>query len=108
MIINNAEYSEPEVKAMIKAYVEEIDRLNAKLDELGHDFNNMVSTVGYMEEQVKNYETQSTRLDEENQSLRILLREIQPILYIAFFANFKDTNKANELYDKITEIVGKE
>lgn len=108
MIINNAEYSEPEVKAMIKSYIEEIDRLNAKLDEIGHDFNNMVSTVGFMEEQVKNYETQSTRLDEENQSLRILLREIQPVLHMAFFANFKDADKANELYDKITEIVGKE
>lgn len=108
MIINNAEYSEPEVKAMIKAYVEEIDRLNAKLDELGHDFNNMISTVGYMEEQVKNYEVQTKKLDEENQELKDLLREIQPVLHMAFFANFKDTNKANELYDKIVKIVGKE
>ena len=108
MQINNAEYSEPEVKAMIKAYIEVIDRLNAKLDELGHEFHNMVSTVGFMEEQVKNYETQAMKLDEENQELKNLLREIQPVLHIAFFANFKDTNKANELYDKIVKIVGKE
>lgn len=70
MIINNAEYSEPEVKAMIKAYVEEIDRLNLKY--------------------------------------KSLLREIQPVLRAAFFAHYEQTNKANELYDKITEIVGKE
>lgn len=108
MQINNAEYSEPEVRAMIKAYIEEIDRLNAKLDELGHDFNNMVSTVGFMEEQVKNYETQAMKLDEENQELKDLLREIQPVLRMAFFANFKDNSKANELYDKIVKIVGKE
>ena len=108
MQINNAEYSEPEVKAMIKAYIEEIDRLNAKLDELGTDFNGMVSTVGYMEEQVSNYKTQMLKLDEENQSLKSLLREIQPVLHMAFFANFKDSNKANELYDKIGKIVGKE
>ena len=34
MNINNAEYSEPEVKAMIRAYIEEIDRLNVKLREM--------------------------------------------------------------------------
>ncbi len=37
-----------------------------------------------------------------------LLREALPILHRAFFANYKDTNAANELYDKITDIVGKE
>ena len=108
MKINNAEYSEPEVRAMIKAYIEEIDRLNAKLDELGHEFNNMVSTVGFMEEQVKNYETQALKLDEENQELKDLLREIQPVLHIAFFANFKDQDKADELYSRIAQIVGRE
>jgi hypothetical protein len=40
--------------------------------------------------------------------MKKLLREIQPILHIAFFANHKDQTKADELYDKITEIVGKE
>ncbi len=70
MIINNAEYSEPEVKAMVKAYVEEIDRLNLKYKDL--------------------------------------LREVQPVLRAAFFANPKDQNKADELYDRITNLVGKE
>lgn len=35
-----------------------------------------------------------------------LLRESLPILRKAFFANYKDTNAANELYDKIKSIVG--
>ena len=35
-----------------------------------------------------------------------LLRESLPILPRAFFANYKDTNAANELYDKIKSIVG--
>ena len=70
MIINNAEYSEPEVKAMIKAYVEEIDRLNLKYKDL--------------------------------------LREVQPVLRAAFFANHKDQNKADELKNRIERITGKE
>lgn len=70
MRINNAEYSEPEIKSMIKSYIEEIDRLNLKYKDL--------------------------------------LREIQPVLRAAFFAHYEQTNKATELYDKITEIVGKE
>lgn len=35
-----------------------------------------------------------------------LLREALPILHRAFFANYKDTNAANELYDKIRKVVG--
>ena len=48
------------------------------------------------------------RLERISKEYNALLREIQPILHNAFFANFKDTNKADELYDKITKIVGKE
>ena len=35
-----------------------------------------------------------------------LLREAMLILHRAFFANYKDTNAANELYDKIKAAVG--
>ena len=42
----------------------------------------------------------------ENDQLRELLRETLPILRKAFFANYKDTNAANELYDKIKKVVG--
>ena len=40
--------------------------------------------------------------------MKKLLREIQPVLRAAFFANFKDQNKADELRCKIDQIVGKE
>lgn len=40
--------------------------------------------------------------------LEDILRELRPVLRAAIFVNYKDTNKANELYDKITKIVGKE
>ncbi|MBP5362263.1 MAG: hypothetical protein J6Y71_04475 [Ruminococcus sp.] len=37
-----------------------------------------------------------------------LMKELLPVLRRAFFANYTDTNKANELYDRITKIVGRE
>lgn len=43
-----------------------------------------------------------------NEEMKQLLCELRPILRKAFFAHYEQTNKANELYDKITEIVGKE
>lgn len=45
-------------------------------------------------------------LVKENDRLKELLRECQPVLRRAFFANYKDTNTANELYDKIGKVVG--
>lgn len=44
----------------------------------------------------------------ENRALKELLRELRPILRKAFFAHYEPQNKADELYDKITEIVGRE
>lgn len=40
--------------------------------------------------------------------MKKLLRELQPVLRAAFFANFKDQNKADELYSRIAQIVGSE
>ena len=40
--------------------------------------------------------------------LEDLLRETRPVLRAAIFVNYKDTNKANEIYDRITKLVGKE
>lgn len=40
--------------------------------------------------------------------MKKLLREIQPVLRAAFFANYKDQNKADELYSRIVQIVGRE
>lgn len=51
---------------------------------------------------------QISEYEQENRAMKSLLRETLPILRNAFFAHFEDTNKANELYDKIAAIVGKE
>lgn len=40
--------------------------------------------------------------------MKKLLRELQPVLRAAFFANFKDQNKADELKNRIERIVGRE
>lgn len=47
-------------------------------------------------------------MEAENMKLWNLLKETQPILRAAFFANYKDQDKANELYDKISKTVGRE
>ena len=44
----------------------------------------------------------------ELRDARELLCETQPVLKAAFFVNYKDTNAANELYDKIKAVVGGE
>jgi hypothetical protein len=38
--------------------------------------------------------------------MKKLLRELQPVLRAAFFANYKDQNKADELKNRIERIVG--
>ena len=51
------------------------------------------------------------RLKRENaflNDMKKLLRELQPVLRAAFFANYKDQNKADELYSRIAQIVGRE
>ena len=40
--------------------------------------------------------------------MKKLLREIQPVMRAAFFANYKDQNKADELKNRIERIVGRE
>ena len=40
--------------------------------------------------------------------LHNILRETKPVLKAAIYANYEETNKANELYDKITKIVGRD
>ena len=42
----------------------------------------------------------------ENETMKQLLRETLPVLHRAFFANYKDTNAANELFDRIKKAVG--
>lgn len=51
---------------------------------------------------------QIAHYEDEPKKAKELLRETLPILHRAFFANYKDTNAANELYDKIKAVVGGE
>ena len=46
-------------------------------------------------------------ITKENEQLRKLLRECQPVLRRAFFANYQDQDKCDELRDKIGEVVGR-
>ena len=48
----------------------------------------------------------SAEYEARAEKMRDLLRESLPVLHRAFFANYKDTNAANELYDKIKAAVG--
>lgn len=41
-------------------------------------------------------------------ALEELLRATQPILRAAFFAHFSQQKAADQLYDKITKVIGKE
>ncbi|MCR5706787.1 MAG: hypothetical protein K6G82_00750 [Ruminococcus sp.] len=47
-------------------------------------------------------------VESENKTMKRLLEDIKPVLKRAFFAHHADTKKADELYDKICDIVGKE
>ena len=49
---------------------------------------------------------QIAHYSDELRKAKSLLRESLPVLHRAFFANYKDTNAANELYDKIKAAVG--
>ncbi len=40
--------------------------------------------------------------------LEDILRETRTVLRVAIFVNYKDTDKANDIYDRITKAVGKE
>lgn len=44
----------------------------------------------------------------ENRAMKECLRELRPILRKAFFAHYEHQNKADELYDRIVKIVGRE
>lgn len=47
-------------------------------------------------------------MEKENMELWKLLRETLPVLRAAIFTDYKDTSKANELYDRIVKKVGRE
>lgn len=49
-----------------------------------------------------------TKEETESNEIKKLLREIQPVLQASLFGNYKDQNKANELYNRIDQIIGSE
>lgn len=57
----------------------------------------------YMSSQAKRI----SELEEELRTLKELLAEIQPVLRAAIFAHYEPQRKADELYDKITKLVGR-
>ena len=62
--------------------------------------------ISVLEDKHWNECAQIAHYDDELREANSLLREAMPILKAAFFANYKDTNAANELYDKIKAAVG--
>ncbi len=77
--------------AALEKRCEELETRNAELD--AKHWNEC--------RQIAHYEDELRQANE-------LLREALPILHRAFFANYKDTNAANDLYDKIRKAVGGE
>lgn len=81
MIINNAEYSEPEIRAKIGAMVDEIKRLESeiyalseKLGDIEKDYNEQAIVVGFLEQDNK-------RFDDENKELKMLLKLAVDAIY---------------------------
>ena len=62
--------------------------------------------ISVLEDKHHNECGQIAHYSDELRKANELLREAMPILKVAFFANYKDTNAANELYDKIKAVVG--
>jgi len=57
---------------------------------------------------ILNIEDKFVAIKHENDKLKDMLKEVQPILKIAFFANYKDRNAADLLLTRIIEVVGRE
>lgn len=57
---------------------------------------------------INNKELSEPELKAYIHKLEDILRELRPVLRAAIFVNYKETNKANEIYDRINKLVGKE
>ena len=77
-------------------YMASLEKRNAELE----------ARVAELEEKHWNECGQIAHYSDELRKAKSLLRESLPVLHKAFFANYKDTNAANELYDKIKAAVG--
>ena len=77
-------------------YMATLEKRNAELE----------AKIAELEDKHWNECGQIAHYDDDLRQAKELLRESLPILHRAFFANYKDTNAANELYDKIKATVG--
>lgn len=77
-------------------YMATLEKRNAELEV----------RISVLEDKHHNECAQIAHYDDELRQARDLLRDVLPVLHRAFFANYKDTNTANELYDRIRRAVG--
>lgn len=92
MYINGRWLIEPEIRDYIHKLEEERDELKQENTVVLRETDRLIKEKG--------------KLIAENYEAKKLLRESLPVLHRAFFANYKDTNAANELYDRIKKFVG--
>ena len=82
----------PEIKALLDELEEENEKLKQENVVILRETDRLIKEKG--------------QLIAENYEAKKLLRESLPILRGAIFVNYKDTNAANELYDRIIKAVG--
>ena len=83
---------EPEIKALLTKLEAENEELKQENTVVLRETDRLIKEKG--------------QLVAENYEAKKLLRESLPVLHRAFFANYKGTNAANELYDRIIKAVG--
>jgi len=83
---------EPEIKALLSKLEAENEGLKQENTVVLRETDRLIKEKG--------------QLVAENYEAKKLLRESLPILRGAIFVNYKDTNAANELYDRIIKAVG--
>lgn len=82
--------------------------LEKRLETAEAENTELKARVAELEDKHWNECRQIAHYEDELRQANELLREALPILHRAFFANYKDTNAANDLYDKIRKAVGGE
>jgi hypothetical protein len=90
--INGRGMNAPELKAYISELEAENEELKQENTVVLRETDRLIKEKG--------------QLIAENYEAKKLLRESLPILRGAIFVNYKDTNAANELYDRIIKAVG--
>lgn len=80
--------------------------LEKRLEEAQAKNAELKACIAELEDKHWNECGQIAHYDDELGQAKELLHDVLPVLHRAFFANYKDTNAANELYDRIRRAVG--